>query len=173
MVRMSVSLRKQGFDRRMEALEQAGGNFRPVFREFAQYMRVQTESMFRKLRKGGRHRGVLWKYFAPQYVRKDGTVVPAWGGIPKVRGKGKVKGRLRPSGARVTSRAALMRDTGTMSSRAALVLRNQRTRLVLGPQGVNYAEYQQGLRRFLFFHEPRDTRQLGRILSRHLRKPKP
>ena len=202
MIKMDVSLRKQGFDKRMKAFAKAGGDFREPFREFAQYMRVQTESMFRKLRRGGRHRGVLWKYFSPQYTRKDGTEVPAWGGVERVRAgsstrkrgggyykgvssdlstrkltgfrttgrEGDVRGRLRPSGKRVTQNSALMRDTGTMSGRAALVIANQKDRLVLGPQGVNYAAAQQGRRPFLFFNEPDDTRQLGRILSRHLRK---
>jgi len=68
--------------------------------ESAQYMRVRTSAMFqhnRSATSGGTYRGVAWKPFAPQYTRKDGTVVPAWGGVPRVRAgyiqKGKHKGQ--------------------------------------------------------------------------------
>lgn len=136
--------------------------------ESAQYMRVRTTLTFSRLRAGGTYRGVTWKPFAPQYTRKDGTVVPAWGGVAKVRGRGMVKGRLRPSGKRVTSRSALMQDTMTLRTRAALVIRRNRFMMQLGPQGVRYAAHQNSLRRLLFFDIPTDATAIGKIFARHI-----
>ncbi len=152
--------------------------------ESAQYMRVRTTLTFSRLRAGGTYRGVTWKPFAPQYTRKDGTVVPAWGGVRRVRAgyiqKGKhkgermsrvsgvVKGRLRPSGKRVTKSSALMQDTMTLRTRAALVIRRNRFMMQLGPQGVRYAAHQNSLRRLLFFDIPTDATAIGRIFARHI-----
>jgi len=140
-------------------------------------MRAQTDNMFERLRRGGAHRGVTWKYFAPQYTRqggRDGTgdrsTVPAWGGIAKVRGKGVVKGRRRPSGARLRDGDSLMQDTGMMRSRAALVMRMSTRTLLLGPQGVRYAAAQQAQRPFLFFHLPQDLTVLEKFAVEHLQK---
>lgn len=161
--------------------------------EAAQYMRARTMLMFQRLRSGGTYRGVTWKPFAPQYTRKDGTVVPAWGGVARVRagfrkgatgdasrpGKrstgvrmsrvsGKVAGRLRPSGQRVTKSSALMQDTMTLRTRAALVVHRDRFVLQLGPQGARYARRQNSLRRFLFFDIPTDAKAIGRIFAEHI-----
>lgn len=170
--------------RMLRGVDLAAYNPDAAWAEGAQYMRVRTDSMFRHLRRGGTHRGVTWKDWAPQYTRKDGTVVPAWGGVPRVRagyiqsGKhkgermsrvsGKVKGRLRPSGKRVTQSSALMQDTMTMRGRAALVVRRNRNMLQLGPQGVNYAHDQNKRRQFLFFEIPPDAKEFGRIFARHI-----
>ena len=136
----------------------------------AQYMRVRTDSMFPRLRRGGSHRGVRWEPWAPQYVRKDGTVVPAWGGIPKLRGRGNVKGRLRPSGKRVTASSALMQDTKTLRGRAALVVRQTNVKMTMGPQGTRYAAAQNRRRPFLFFEIPKDAGAIGKIFARHIAK---
>lgn len=113
---------------------------RPVWKRFAQYMRVRTDNTFDRLRRGGSYRGVTWKYFAPQYL-----------------------GQLRPSGARVRDGDAIMQDTMTLRSRAALVMRMTPRSLVLGPQGVRYAAAQQAMRPFLFFDVPTDINQLERL----------
>lgn len=118
---------------------------RPIFQRFAQYMRVQTDNTFDRLRRGGSYRGVTWAYFAPQYM-----------------------GRKRPSGARLREGDSLMQDTGTMRSRAALVMRQDRRTLILGPQGVRYAAAQQARRPFLFFHLPADTQALEKFALAHL-----
>lgn len=154
--------------RMLRGVDLAAYNPDAAWAEGAQYMRVRTDSMFRHLRRGGTHRGVTWKDWTPQYTRKDGTVVPAWGGIPKVRGRGMVKGRKRPSGKRVTQSSALMQDTMTMRGRAALVVRRNRNMLQLGPQGVNYAHDQNKRRQFLFFEIPPDAKEFGRIFARHI-----
>lgn len=66
--------------------------------------------------RGGKIAGRRFKGMAPQYVREDGTVVPAWGGVERVDGKGTVKGRKRPSGQRVTRYSVVNKDTGAFFS---------------------------------------------------------
>ena len=148
-----------------------GGDVRPIWREFAQYMRAVTDNTFQALRHGGSHRGVTWKYFSPQYTRKtDGVQVPAWGGVPKVSGKGVVKGRKRPSGARVSSGDSIVQASGVLRSRAALTVKMTKDRLILGPKGValQYAGYQQKHRPFLFFTAT-DARELVNIAVKRLK----
>ena len=152
----------------------------PAWKKWKQYMRVVTDHTFRALRHGGRYRGVRWKYFANQYTRKDGTIVPAWGGVPRVRpgwhpdGRrhkrttGNVSGRLRPSGQRVKRGDAVGQDTATMRKRALTTIRQTSEVLELGPRGVRYAAYQQRGRPFLFFQVPRDSRKLVDIFVDHL-----
>ena len=146
--------------------ETLGGDVRPVWREFAQYMRTVTDKTFRTLRHGGTYRGVTWAYFAPQYRRKtDGVLVPAAGGVPKIHGGGNVKGRKRPSGARIKPGDSVMQDHNVLRPRAALVVRMTPKKLTLGPQGVLYAGFQHRLRPFLFF-TPKDAREVITIAVR-------
>jgi len=42
--------------------------------------------------------GESWPALAPQYVRKDGTIVPVYGGVPHAHGKGVVKGKIKSAG---------------------------------------------------------------------------
>ena len=163
-----ITVNDQRVQRMLRGIDLASSNPEPAWDEFAQYMRVRTNDTFQRLRNGGSYRGVTWRGWAPQYTRKDGTVVPAWGGIPKVRGTGLVQGRLRPSGRRVAAGDALMQDTGTMKSRAALVMRRTRERLELGPQGVRYAADQDRRRQFLYFEIEKDLPTLVKIMVRHL-----
>ena len=148
----------------------AAANFQPVWREFAQYMRVRTDDTFMHLSMGGTYRGVRWDYFTPQYTRRtDGVTVPAWGGVPKLRGAGAVLGQLRPSGQRVKQGDSILQDTGTLRSRAALVILNSATELRMGP-GLNYAAKLQEKRPFLFFQIPQDSRALINLARAHLRR---
>ena len=89
---------KGDFPDRFDELQKRGDGMQRVFKVFHRYMGVMTDNTFKNNAKGGTWRGVTWKYFAPQYTRKDGTVIPAWGGVAKVRGKGNVLGRKRASG---------------------------------------------------------------------------
>ena len=161
---VTVKVDSEALELRLKGLGDVARDMRPAFRRFAQYMRVQTDNTFEAMRTGGQHRGVHWPYFAPQYTRKDGTVVPAWGGVPYANGNGTVKGRKRPSGRRIRRGDALMQDTMTMRARAALVQHMGRNVARLGPQGVKYAAVQQARRPFLFF-----TKQDGAILGEMLR----
>lgn len=128
----------------------------PVFRAWHAYMVAETDMMFEKAGgpgsavRGGEYRGVKWSPFSPQYIRADGTVIPAWGGVPKVRGKGRVKARKRPSGKPVTPASLLMQDTGRLRQRAATeVVEITPATLTFGTRLV-YAPYQDALRPFLF-----------------------
>lgn len=159
----------------MRDVEKVGGDVRPALRRFHAYTRVRTDRTFRRLRRGGTYRGVRWDGFAPQYTRKggrDGTgdtsTVPAEGGIAKVRGRGVVKGRLRPSRTRVDSTSAVMQDTKTLRARAAATMFTlAKTRIVFGTN-LKYARRQQDLRRFLFFELPRDRREFMQLLQEYI-----
>ena len=147
---------------------------RRTFAEFAKYMGQVTASTFAALRHGGNYRGVHWDYFAPQYTRKtDGVTVPAWGGVPKLRGKGLVKGRKRRRGGRLREGDPLLDDTGQLKRKAGFRyregLRMSETRLEMKP-GVPYAAYQQAMRPFLFFEMPKDANQLLSLALKQLRR---
>jgi hypothetical protein len=166
---MSMTIDDKALRKRLKGMENRARDARPAFREFAQYMRVQTDNTFQRLRLGGSYRGVLWDYFKPQYTRKtDGVVVPAWGGVPKFWGEGDVLGRKRPSGALVKQGDAIMQDTMTMRGKAALVVALRKNEVTLGPQGVKYAAAQQARRPFLFFEIPKDSNRFVSILRRYL-----
>lgn len=136
------------------------------------FMMQVTVLMFRKLAHGGSDRGVNWPKFANQYVRKDGTEVPAWGGVPKVRGEGSVKGKLRPSGKRVTSSSLLMQDTGRLRSERLNLQRLTPSSIQFGPTAA-YAGAQHKLRPWSFF-TPKEIEKSAdaafRVYTRHLDK---
>jgi hypothetical protein len=85
-------------------LEKAKDYTQPLT-DFYGYMVRQTQLTFARLSAKGNtsdFRGVRWKWFEDQYTRKDGTVVPAEGGIPKVRvgySHRTIKGKYLPGAA--------------------------------------------------------------------------
>lgn len=191
-----LEIQDEAVRRALGDVQEAAEDARPAFREFAQYMRVQTDNTFEALRMGGTFRGVTWGYFKPQYTRKtDGVEVPAWGGVPNIgqygwiaqrhREKRKaegldyqrtdkrrvVQGRKRPSGEILQYGDAMMQDLGNMRARAALVVSLRKGQVRMGPQGVKYAARQHSMRPFLFFYVPTDSDALTGIVVRHLRKP--
>jgi len=97
---------------------------------------------------GGTVRGQVWEPMKPQYTRKDGTVVPAWGGVAKVRGKGLVKGKKRgkrPSTSRVTQQSVIGQDKGTLrssiiASRPLIVRQLRATVLFIGANMPDYGK---------------------------------
>lgn len=144
---------------------------RPVLRKFHVHMLMRTGQTFRALRRGGTYRGVTWDQWADQYTRKtDGVTVPAWGGVAKVRGKGTVQGRKRPSRKRVTPSSSLLRDTGRLAAAAGLTARFDRggQSLHMITTNVEYGPQQQERRPFLFF-APDDAEAAEQILLEHLR----
>lgn len=148
-------------------------DLKPALLRFRLYMVRETDTMWDRLSYGrgaGTHRGVHWRPFADQYTRKDGTHVPAWGGVPKVRGRGLVQGRLRPSGTRVTMGSAIMQDTGNLRGKAVGILNLTKNRIIMGPEGTpaTYAAHQQAMRPFLFFSLPRDLKEAVVIFNRYL-----
>lgn len=147
------------------------------------YILGKTAQTFRRLRRGGRFRGVFWPPFEAQYERKtDGVVVPAWGGVHKVnfrrtkrgtiakRQSPFVQGRLRPSGRRVTETSNLMRDTGRMAQAAGQtrLWRDRGRTLLMDTHNVDYAPEQQAMRPFLFFDIPTDLRWISRRMLDHV-----
>lgn len=92
-------------------------------------------------------REIRWAPFSPQYTRKGGDVIPAWGGVPQKRNPNKeVKGRLRPSGKRIDESSRLNQDTGRFRQRAITgFVKIDETSIVYGPN-LNYAEYLEELR---------------------------
>ncbi len=134
-----------------------------LFRRIWRDQRTKTQLMFSRLGRGnGRYRGEHWPPFARLYIRKTtGQEIPAWGGVPKIRGEGTVKGRKRPSGKRISSEDLVMRDTGYLASAAASAFRIDRrgTRATIGTP-VKYARRQNELRRFMKW--TRDDRILYR-----------
>ena len=167
----TLSIEDKELQKLLDKVEKTlGGDVRPIWREFAAYMRTVTDNTFKALRHGGTYRGVSWDYFAPQYTRKtDGVTVPAWGGVPKIVGTGTVQGRRRPSGknVRVAAGDSVVQDSGVLRSRAALVTHMGKQKLQLAPQGVKYAAAQNARRPFLFF-TPKDAQQLIKIAVRKL-----
>lgn len=143
------------------------------WRRIARDQRTLTQLMFSRLGRGeGIFRGERWEPFRPQYTRKtDGVEVPAWGGVPKVRGEGAVQGRKRPSGTRITPSSLLMQDIGRLVGQAASV-----HRIIRGGQAVEistpaeYARKQNEARTFMKFTRA-DKRRYSRWAARMLIEP--
>lgn len=142
---------------------------KPVLKRFHGYMLGRTGATIQHLGRAlagtvgqsSSYRGATWKSYAIQYRRKTGgVVVPAWGGVPKIRGEGQVKGKLRPSGRRISARSNIMRDTGRLSAAAGQSRRwtDGGMTLEMFTRGIAYGPRQQSLRRFLFFETPKDLR---------------
>lgn len=172
-MRLRIDINSTGLTRKQRKLERfLKIDFLRVFKRFRLYMLRQTGLTFRALKRGGSFRGVSWPWYKNQYRRKtDGAVVPAEGGVRRVHGPGLVKGRLRPSGKRVTRSSNLLRDTGRLAAAAGQRLsfkRNGKT-MVLGT-GVSYADEQQARRPFLFFELPQDQDELQRLFVDELNK---
>jgi len=176
---IDLEIQTASTDKMLLRLEERIRNPRPVLVQLHTYMMRRTDLTFRKLRHGGTFRGVTWDRYADQYTRKGGrdgrgdkSTIPAWGGIPKVRGGGMVKGRLRPSGRRITKQSNLLRDTGRLATAAGMSRRfthGGRT-LRMTTRSVKYGPEQQEQRPFLFFKLPRDLQVARRIAKDHLER---
>lgn len=112
-------------------------------------------------------RDIRWEPFAVQRERENGTAIPAWGDIARVDGGGKVKGRLRPSGKRVTKASRLNQDTGRFRQRAATgYVRISRASLTFGPD-LNYATWVQEKRPAVIVTE-KDGELLEKIIYENI-----
>jgi len=159
---------------RIAGLRENLENLRPVFVNFHAYMLNRVSLQFARLRKGGEFRGEKWSWFAPLYTRADGTVIPAYGGVPKVRGKGRVLGRLRHSGKRVTPSSSVVQDTAVLRNAALNIFRiSHGGRRVEMDTSARHAAYQHRLRPFQFFEDPRDVDTLRKMLLRKLEGGQP
>lgn len=167
-------------------------NIKPALRQFGLYMANRTRKTFLALGKGGTFRGVTWPKFANQYKRKDGTVIPAAGGVKRVRAgvkdihandivthkkvftrmsrvTGNVRGRRRPSGKRVTAQSQLLRDSGQLMNSTVnkQAIKVDDTGLHMSTQ-KKYGVWQQKRRKFLFFEAPTDINALrGFIMKQY------
>ena len=144
-------------------------DLRQPLTDFYGWMIRRTQLTFSKLGRRGNStsfRETLWPWFAPQYTRKSGTVVPAEGGIAKVRGVGVVKGRLRHSNTRVTPRSMMMQDRGTLKQSALARFRIGKDYLT-AQTPTRYAKYQQGMRPFAFMVQE-DVEFLRKRILKHL-----
>jgi len=149
-------------------------DFRQPLTDFYGWMTRRTNLTFTKLGKRGNStpfREMLWSWFAPQYTRKNGTVVPAEGGIAKLRGSGVVKGRLRHTeGAkrnnRVTSQSMMMRNTRRMEQ-ATLSRFRVGNNYLIAQTPIKHAKYQQAMRPFAFMTNE-DVEFLRKQILKHL-----
>ncbi len=137
-------------------------DYRVPLKRFYVYLHGQTMQMFPKLGKrgSGTFREVKWRWFAAQYVRKDGLQIPAQG-IP-----GKVKGRKRMSGKRVTDSSRIMQDTGILRG-AALGNFRIGANYLIARTPVKYAKFQNKMRRFAFITDD-DTDRLRELIIDYL-----
>lgn len=154
---LSIEIEDEGLRQRFKLIADRSKHPVGLYTRIHAHQRAESGLMFRQLRRGGSRRGVHWSWFSPQYTRRDGTVVPAQGGIAKVRGKGMVKGRRRPSRQRVTATSSLMRDRGILANAVATVRRIRSDRVEIATP-VTWALWQQAMRPFSFF--TRDDLQL-------------
>jgi len=162
---MRVTIKAESAEKALSDAEKKAKDPRIPFGRIHREMLVRISGprgLFDQLRQGGTHRGVTWETFKAQYTRKaDGVTVPAWGGVPKVRGRGAVKGRKRPSGRRVTQGASIMQDTMNLRRLALTGVTITSTRLTMGTP-VNYAAAVSKHHPFAFFDVPDDVDMMVR-----------
>ena len=106
----------QAVAREIERLPASPGS-NPLARALKFYQNTIRRKRPPKVSETGNWFGNTWPAHAPQYTRKtDNVTVPAWGGVPKLHGRGKVKGRLRGGSRNVRLRASSkqMKDTGRL-----------------------------------------------------------
>ena len=143
-----------------------------VGREIQALLHSRIVMQFSKLAKGGgSDRGVSWEPFKnPWYTRSDGTAVPIWGGVPKMNGKGMVKGRLRsknPEGKkRYTPNSALMQSTGVLRQALLSDIRIGNGRIELNTP-VHYAAYQDALRPWAFINQE-EAALIGSVIAKRM-----
>lgn len=131
-----------------------------------------NDQLFQTKASGGSVRGVLWPSLAPQYTRKDGTVVQAWGGVAKVRGKGTVKGRKRHGSAGRVAQGKRFLDPWTGRSLMRYASMNNYQMRLTTTRAKHIAIFA-SKRQFLFWNDA-DQAELPKILQvwidRHIEK---
>ena len=163
-----IKVKKDGAQLEIKGLKEKLKNLRPIFIDFYAYMQRRLTLMFSRLKRGGSFRGVRWEWFTPQYHRLDGMIVPAEGGVPKMKGKGRVLGRLRHSGKRVKTTSSLMQDTGRLRTSLLDKMQIREGTILAMDTSTAYAGYQHAMRPFQFFEDPRDINVLRDIVLRKL-----
>lgn len=145
-----------------------------IWNKIQAYMMSRQELHFVTSALGGTFRGKHWDYFKPMYVRKDGTIVPIWGGVPKVRGKGLVLGKIRSktpgSKKRYQKGDHLMQNTGILKNALLqnIIIKGNLVRLITP---VKYAGYQNSLRNFNYF-APDEAQYILNIFAQEFKNGK-
>jgi len=125
--------------------EAAEDGRKPLLAFYSDWKAMVTREWGKVRVTGGTFRGDAWAAMKPQRYRADGTPVPAWGGIPKVRGRGNVKGKLRPGrkDVRIKPTNILNKDTGTNLQDKMLATRPDvtKSRLRIGGGLPEFAEH--------------------------------
>jgi hypothetical protein len=166
---------QHNFDTVIRGMLVKAKDFRQPLTDFYGWMIRRTQLTFSKLGKRNNttpFREMIWKWFAIQYTRKDGTIVPAEGGVAKASGKGVVKGRLRHGpkmNNRVTARSMMMQNNRTMAQ-AALSRLRMGTDYLIAQTPVPYSKYQQAMRPFAFLVQE-DVEFLRKQIIKHLTTP--
>ena len=170
-IKEEKTLMQQVFEQIEEAINRLSKDVAPYVFTF---MYKQTSLQFTKLGKGGTSRGVTWKPFSPLYTRKGGkikgkkynaTSILAWGGIDKVQGKNKVKGRKRGS-SYITTHSSLLYDSGMLAKRLYQNKKITKTKLTLSTP-VKYAKWQDDLRPFNFITDE-ESKQVTKLVEKRL-----
>lgn len=150
--------------------DELGDMYRPLAR-FYEGWKAERSLKWGQMRasRGGAYFGKRWAPMQDQYTRQtDGVTVPAWGGVTKLQGKGKVKAKKRPSGQRVSKNSVLMQDTGAMrnswlGSRPHI----DENVLSIGLGALEYTKHQEKRRRFAFWAR-NDERMLANEVQREV-----
>lgn len=157
------------FDDIVKSMLEKAKDFRQPLTNFYGYIIRRTDLTFKKLSKkgSGTFRKVRWPWFADQYTRKDGTVVPAEGGVARADGKGTVKPRLRRHSKKpITANSRILIDRRRLHAAALSRKRISKTVAVFKTP-VEYADEQQKLRPFAFITQ-KDADTLRRMITKHL-----
>lgn len=136
------------------------------------YLQSRQVLHFKESGLGGTFRDIYWAYFKPQYIRKDGTVIPVWGGVRKVRGKGLVKAKKRsknPGGKRRYREGdLLMQHTGLLRNALLADFRFDGKAIILTTP-LKYAARQNALRPFNFISDEEHS-AIVEMIDRELEK---
>lgn len=184
---LTIRADTRGTTSALETLVRSLVDGRKILSAFYVAYRAQIARAWNIKTPGGKFRGTFdWKRPVKQYTRKDGTVVEAEGGVPRVapgyikadkweggrlrRGvstgvrmeevEGVVSGRLRRSGTRWTPDSIIGRDTGQMFDKFFPPFPDDVTgdRLIVGGRAPDYATYFHARRPFIAWKDPDDSR---------------
>ncbi len=172
---ITVTVKDGGLTVEVDRILKNVKELRPALEEFHTRMVTRIDRTFDlagapgSVEKGGvdPFRDITWEPLAAKRRKADGLLIPAWGGIPRLDGKGVTKGRLRPSGKRVTKGDALNQDSGRYRQRIATgYVAITRDRLTFGPN-LNYSESLESIRPALFISES-DADLFEKLLNKHI-----
>lgn len=178
---------RRGLELTLGRLDRNITDMTPIWKSCHAYQTGVTVMQFDALRKGGRSRGVSWKYFAIQYKRKtDRRVIPAWGGVPrriarktKSMSLGRWFGSQRPNYMRTAKERKRVKGmvlgrvrTGNGASRTNRVQKGdsimQNTGLLMGGVLSKIQAWRTGNTFYLEMDTPGDPKVIG-----HLHKMRP